>query len=44
MGQAEVAAYRGQLKKAREFVRQGADSARKNNLQYALPSISGVHC
>jgi tetratricopeptide (TPR) repeat protein len=44
MGQAETAAFRGQLMKARDFARQAADSARKNNLQYALPNISGLRC
>jgi eukaryotic-like serine/threonine-protein kinase len=44
MGQAEAAALRGQLKKARDFARQAEDSARKNNLTYASWTISGLRC
>ncbi|HEX3319805.1 MAG TPA: hypothetical protein VHR84_03830 [Terriglobales bacterium] len=44
MGQAEAAAFRGQLKKSRDFARQAEVSARKNNLTYALGNISGVRC
>jgi serine/threonine protein kinase/tetratricopeptide (TPR) repeat protein len=43
-GQAEAAAFRGQLKKSRDFARQAEESARKNNLTYALGTISGVRC
>ena len=44
MGQAEVAAFRGQLKKSREFRQQALESARKNSLQFVTAFISGSSC
>lgn len=44
MGQAEAAAFRGQLKKFREYSALAMDSARKNDLQYYIGFASGIAC
>ena len=44
MGQAEVAAFRGQLQKSRQFRQQALESARKNSLQFVTAFISGSSC